>query len=195
MTIQCITFTIFILHFKSCYFKLLKSQSKLSATRFTLRYCTSFHRYPIFSKRYSVLCKVYTGYCGTSEIEHGLCACTVDNPLAKARDYLSVQAHKPCSISHLEARNEVDIEMFEVTVFVFSSCIKLLLLVLVTDTWGQLVSTTLNHKTCINTSRQVLEKTLFAINAIFTQDNNLSKPKVEGSLQKTNATCSNVKQT
>ena len=29
--------------------------------------------------------KVYTGYSGTSEIEHGLCACTVDNPLAKAR--------------------------------------------------------------------------------------------------------------
>ena len=47
--------------------------------------CTTFHRYPIFSKRYSVLCKVYIGYCGTSEIEHGLCACTVDNPLAKAR--------------------------------------------------------------------------------------------------------------
>ena len=35
-----------------------------------------------------------------------------------------------------------------------------------TDTWGRLVSTTLSHKTCINTSRQVLEKTLFAINAI-----------------------------
>ena len=35
-----------------------------------------------------------------------------------------------------------------------------------TDTWGQLVSTTLNHKTCINTSRQVLEKTLFAFSAI-----------------------------
>ena len=31
------------------------------------------------------MCKVYTGYCGTSEIEHGLRACTVDNPLAKAR--------------------------------------------------------------------------------------------------------------
>ena len=31
------------------------------------------------------MCKVYTGYCGTSEIEYGLCACTVDNPLAKAR--------------------------------------------------------------------------------------------------------------
>ena len=31
------------------------------------------------------MCMVYTDYCGTSEIEHGLCACTVDNPLAKAR--------------------------------------------------------------------------------------------------------------
>ena len=31
------------------------------------------------------MCTVYTGYCGTSDIEHGLCACTVDNPLAKAR--------------------------------------------------------------------------------------------------------------
>ena len=31
------------------------------------------------------MCKVYTGYCGTSEIEHGLCASTVNNPLAKAR--------------------------------------------------------------------------------------------------------------
>ena len=31
------------------------------------------------------MCKFYTGYCGTREIEHGLCACTVDNPLAKAR--------------------------------------------------------------------------------------------------------------
>ena len=31
------------------------------------------------------MCTVCTGYHGTSEIEHGLCACTVDNPLAKAR--------------------------------------------------------------------------------------------------------------
>ena len=69
--------------------------------RRTTRICTTIHRYPIFSTRYSVMCKVYTGYCGTSEIEHGLCACSVDNPLAKAPDYLSVQAHKPCSISHL----------------------------------------------------------------------------------------------
>ena len=43
-----------------------------------------------------------------------------------------------------------------------------------TDTWDQLVSTTLNHKTCINTFRQVLEKTLFAINAIF------SKERIDG---------------
>ena len=74
------------------------------------------------------MCKVYTGYRGTSEIEHGLCACTVDNPLAKARGLslrtgaqtmlyftcapvrrdnpralarglLTVQVYKPCSIS------------------------------------------------------------------------------------------------
>ena len=30
------------------------------------------------------MCKVYTGYYGTSEIAHGLSICTVDNPLAKA---------------------------------------------------------------------------------------------------------------
>ena len=47
--------------------------------------CTTIHKCPIFSTRYSVMCKVYTGYYGTSEIEHGLCACTVDNPLAEAR--------------------------------------------------------------------------------------------------------------
>ena len=48
-------------------------------------YFTRIDRYPIFNTRYSVMCKVYTEYHGTSEIEHGLCACTVDNPLAKAR--------------------------------------------------------------------------------------------------------------
>ena len=31
------------------------------------------------------MCKVYTGYRGTGEIEHGLWPCTVDNPLAKVR--------------------------------------------------------------------------------------------------------------
>ena len=45
----------------------------------------TIHRYPIFSTRYSVTCKVHTGCHKTREIEHGLCACTVDNPLAKAR--------------------------------------------------------------------------------------------------------------
>ena len=33
----------------------------------------------------SVKCKVYIGYHGKSEIETGLCACTIDNPFAKAR--------------------------------------------------------------------------------------------------------------
>ena len=46
--------------------------------------CTTIHRYPIFSTWYSVMCRVYTGYHVTSEIEHCLCACRVDNPLAKA---------------------------------------------------------------------------------------------------------------
>ena len=41
------------------------------------------------------------GYGGTSEIEHGLCACTVDNPSLKLGDYLSVQAHNSCSNSNL----------------------------------------------------------------------------------------------
>ena len=50
-----------------------------------IKSCITIHRYPIFSTKYSVICKVYTGYCGTSEKEHGLRACTVDNPLAKAR--------------------------------------------------------------------------------------------------------------
>ena len=31
------------------------------------------------------MCKVNTGYHGTSEIEHGLYTCTVNNLLAKAR--------------------------------------------------------------------------------------------------------------
>ena len=33
------------------------------------------------------MCKVYTGYCGINDIEHGLFASTVDNPLAKAREF------------------------------------------------------------------------------------------------------------
>ena len=40
--------------------------------------------YPIINTRYSVMCNVYTEYYGTSEIQHGLCAFTIDNPLAKS---------------------------------------------------------------------------------------------------------------
>ena len=47
--------------------------------------CTTIHRYPIFSTRYSVMGKIYTRYQNTSEIEHGLCAYVVDNPLTTAR--------------------------------------------------------------------------------------------------------------
>ena len=35
--------------------------------------------------QYNTMCMVYTGYCGTSEIEHGLCTYMVNNSLAKAR--------------------------------------------------------------------------------------------------------------
>ena len=59
--------------------------ASLESTLLSKEYCTTIHRYPNFRMRYSVMCKVYTGYHGTSEIEHGLCARTVDNPLAKAR--------------------------------------------------------------------------------------------------------------
>ena len=47
----------------------------------TQKACATIHG----STRYLVMCKVYTGYHGTSEIEHGLCTCTVDNSLAKTR--------------------------------------------------------------------------------------------------------------
>ena len=39
----------------------------------------------IFSTRYLVTCKIYTGYHGLCEVELDLSACTDDNPLAKAR--------------------------------------------------------------------------------------------------------------
>ena len=47
--------------------------------------------------------KVYTGYHGTPEIEHGMCACTVDNPLAKARGLsLRIGAHTMLYLSLIE---------------------------------------------------------------------------------------------
>ena len=45
------------------------------------------------------MCKVYIGYCGTNEIEHGLCAKTVDNPRAKARG-LSPRKKVKVKVSH-----------------------------------------------------------------------------------------------
>ena len=59
--------------------------AKTQFFRALTKLCTTIPRYPIFNRRYSNMCKVYTGYHGTSEIEHGLCACTVDSPLPKAR--------------------------------------------------------------------------------------------------------------
>ena len=48
--------------------------------------------------RYSVMCKVYTGY----HCESMVCVPVRSIiPLLKLGDYLFVQAHKPCSISHL----------------------------------------------------------------------------------------------
>ena len=41
------------------------------------------------------MCKVYTDEGGIKLLYHGLSACTGDNPLTKAPDYLHVQADKP----------------------------------------------------------------------------------------------------
>ena len=57
---------------------------------------------------FSARCKIYTGYHGTSEIEHGLCACTVDNPLAKARGLsLRTGAQTMLYLSHIELEQNV----------------------------------------------------------------------------------------
>ena len=67
------------------------------------------------------MCKVYTGYCGTSEIEHGLCACTVDNPLAKARGLsLRTGAQTMLYLSHV-SRNKLHVSKF--TKHFFSFCL------------------------------------------------------------------------
>ena len=64
---------------------MLMSRDIVIGTKYKKVHCTTINRYPIFSTRCSVMFKVYTGYDGSMMIEHGLCACTVDNPLAKAR--------------------------------------------------------------------------------------------------------------
>ena len=51
------------------------------------------------------MCKVYTGYCGTSEIEHGLCSCRVDKPLDKARGLsLRTGAQTMVYLSHVKLK-------------------------------------------------------------------------------------------
>ena len=58
--------------------------------------CITIHRYPAFSTRYSVMCKVYTRYRyhGTSETEHGFSSLwSIIHSLVLVR-YLSEQAHK-----------------------------------------------------------------------------------------------------
>ena len=52
-------------------------------TRISFVFFILYHIPQIPNLKHEVL--RHTGYCGTSEIEHGLCACTIDNPLAKAR--------------------------------------------------------------------------------------------------------------
>ena len=57
------------------------------------------------------MCKVYTGYHGTSEIEHGLCACTVDNPLAKARGLsLRTGAQTMLYLTFIETAHNIESE-------------------------------------------------------------------------------------
>ena len=57
------------------------------------------------------------------------------------------------------------------------------------------LTTSLNHKTCINISGQGLKNNLFAIDVILTKDNSLSKTKVGGLCRKQSLHAQNVKQT
>ena len=64
------------------------------------------------------MCKVYTGYHGTSEIEYGLCACTVDNPLAKARGlFLRTGAQTKLYLSLMLQLNKVNASDTKAPVF------------------------------------------------------------------------------
>ena len=80
----CCCFFVFFFFFFFFRLNIFYIKSLLIYEKFNLKMytCTTIHRYPIFSTRYSVMCKVYTGYYGTREIEHDLCTCTVVNPLA-----------------------------------------------------------------------------------------------------------------
>ena len=79
---------------------------------FSIWACTKTNRCPILSTRYSLMCNVYTGYYGRSETEHGLCACTVDNPLAKARRLsLRTGAQTMLYLSHVISQVRISVEV------------------------------------------------------------------------------------
>ena len=77
-----------------------------------------------------MICKVYTGYHGTSEIGNGLCACMVDNPLSKvwglslctAAQTMLYHSHvaicplnaKTCNCPLMIVRNTVDSRYLEI---------------------------------------------------------------------------------
>ena len=63
----------------------------------------------------------YNGYHGTSEIKHGLCACTVANPLAKARGLSLRTGAQLCSISNLKYNLRKCIFQFLTCYVLFSS--------------------------------------------------------------------------
>ena len=53
------------------------------------------------------MCNIYIGHHGTSEIDDGLCARTVDNPLAKARGLsLRTGAQTMLCLSHIALTNK-----------------------------------------------------------------------------------------
>ena len=90
---ECCNF--FSLYVRTCSPALLLVIYSYSSYSQLLLSCTTIHRYPAFRTRYSV-----------SEIEHGLCACTIDNPLAKARG-LSLRTGAQTDIQHFVERHFV----------------------------------------------------------------------------------------
>ena len=91
-----------------------------------------------------------------------MCACTIDNPRAKARGLsLRTGAQTMLYLSHVLCHNNgCDYRYFGSIIFSFKNTL----------------TTTLNHKTCT----RFLKKTLFAINANFTKDKYLSKNESRG---------------
>ena len=51
------------------------------------------------------MCKVYTGYHATSKTEHGLSACTVDNPQANLSEQVDKTGREAQSVGHLTRKS------------------------------------------------------------------------------------------